>query len=319
MTHDNPASPVDATTTQPDEIIEPAAPQADAALEAASTDDLSFDTPAQLDEAPLPETALPSDAVPSFTESHAPASESSAPAGDVTLALTPFDSIEPDAALAPAEETTESLVNEPAPADMAAIAAVASLSAPETEINRDGSCFSSEDERPTFNEDHTPTVTAPRRLLSGGWTMGLLLSGIAIIAACVLIPQGDETRKLMYEREKLRADLEQVEKQVATNDEFLKKVQTDPTLAERLAQRQMKLVPAGTKVLDVEDASPTKDDKSPFLIVSVPPPAPMPPYQPRGGYFSQLCRNGRSQLYMIGGGLMLVAAGLVLGASGPRD
>jgi hypothetical protein len=110
-----------------------------------------------------------------------------------------------------------------------------------------------------------------------------------------------------------------VQKQVATNDEFLKKVQSDPTLAQRLAQRQMKLIPAGTKVLDLDEASPTKDDKSPFLIVSVPPPAPMAPYQPRGGWFSEMCRNGRSQLYMIGGGLMLVAAGLVLGASGPRD
>ena len=163
------------------------------------------------------------------------------------------------------------------------------------------------------------TITAPpRRRISGGWTMALVLSGIGIIAACVLIPQGDQTRKLMYEREKLRADLEQVQKQVATNDEFLKQVQSDPTLAQRLAQRQMKLLPAGSKVLDVDDASPTKDDKSPFLIVSVPPPAQMPPYQPRGGWFSQKCREGRSQLYMIGGGLMLLAAGLVLGSSGER-
>ena len=185
--------------------------------------------------------------------------------------------------------------------------------ADETEADREDAVVSAAGIAPT-------TVTATRRrVLSGGWTMALVMSGIAIIAACVLIPQGDETRKLMYEREKLRADLEQVQKQVATNDEFLKKVQSDPTLAQRLAQRQMKLIPAGTKVLDLEDASPTKDDKSPFLIVSVPPPAPMAPYQPRGGWFSQMCRNGRSQLYMIGGGLMLVATGLVLGASGQRD
>jgi hypothetical protein len=163
------------------------------------------------------------------------------------------------------------------------------------------------------------TATPPRRrVLSGGWTMALLLSGIGLIAACVLIPQGDETRRLMYEREKLRMDLEQVRKQVATNEDFLKKVQDDPTLAQRLAQRQMKLIPAGSQVLDI-DASPTKDDKSPFLIVTVPPPAPLAPYQAKGGWFSDMCRNGRSQLYMIGGGLMLVAAGLVLGASGPRD
>lgn len=174
-------------------------------------------------------------------------------------------------------------------------------------------------DEPVANEDVTPVVPARRKVLSGGWTMGLVLAGVAIIAGCILIPQGDQTRKLMYEREKLRADLEQVDKQVATNDEFLKKVQTDPTLAERLAQRQMKLVPAGTKVLDLDGASPTKNDQSPFLIVSVPPPAAMPPYVARGGWFSEKCRDGRSQLYMMGGGLMLVAAGLVLGVSGQRN
>lgn len=322
------------------------------------------------DDTPLPETALPTEAV-AFTESPVPTIESPVPAGDVTLALTPFEHEEADAsaltdvgpavpavtdavpaddrltpwsetseegqdegsaaaaiedhAALPVEETTEALVNEPAPADMEAIAATLQLDVQSSTLDvqrseeEEGERPTLNVERPTSNEDHTPTLTAPRKVLSGGWTMGFLLSGIAIIAACILIPQGDETRKLMYERAKLRADLEQVQKQVATNGEFLQKVQSDPTLAQRLAQRQMKLVPAGTKVLDVDDASPTKDDKSPFLIVSVPPPAPMPPYQPRGGVFAQMCRNGRSQLYMIGGGLLLLAAGLVLGASGPRD
>jgi hypothetical protein len=77
----------------------------------------------------------------------------------------------------------------------------------------------------------------------------MLCAGIAIIAACLLIPQADANRRLVYERTKLQADLEAVEKQVAVNDEFLRKVADDANLAERLAQRQMKMIRQGTRIL----------------------------------------------------------------------
>src|ERR1044072_7320440 len=55
---------------------------------------------------------------------------------------------------------------------------------------------------------------APTR--GGAFTIPLLCAGIAIIAACLLIPQADANRRLAYERVKLQADLETVEKQVET-------------------------------------------------------------------------------------------------------
>jgi hypothetical protein len=155
---------------------------------------------------------------------------------------------------------------------------------------------------------------SPKR--AGGWTIPLLAIGISIIACCIIIPQSEINRRYMYQREKLRADLEQIEHQVAVNDEFLKKLGHDPTLAERLAQRQMKIVPKGTAVLDLKaDSTP---DISPFLLVSVPPPAPMPPYKPAGGKIATYFRDPKLQLYLIGSALMLIAAGLVLGASSER-
>jgi cell division protein FtsB len=146
----------------------------------------------------------------------------------------------------------------------------------------------------------------------GGWTVSLLCAGVAIIAVCLLLPLAEENHQLAWQREKLRADLEQIQQQVAVNAEFLKKVADDPTLAERLAQRQMKFIREGTRVLDLPGEG-GKEEMSPFLLVSLPPPSPMPPYQPLGGTLAVVVRNPRLRLYVTGAGLMMLACGLVLG------
>jgi hypothetical protein len=154
----------------------------------------------------------------------------------------------------------------------------------------------------------------PEAPVGGGlFTIPLLCLGIGVLACCVLIPAADENRRLAYEREKLRADLEQIDNQIKVNDEFLKKVADDPTLSERLAQRQMKMVREGTNVLELKGHH--EREMSPYELVTLPPPAELPPYQPLGGKLSSICRNPRSQLYLMGAALLLVAAGLVLGSN----
>lgn len=164
------------------------------------------------------------------------------------------------------------------------------------------------------NEDETvltmvdPAIEPTR---GGAFTIPMLCAGIAIIACCLLIPQADANRRLAYERLKLQADLEAVQRQVAVNGEFLAKVSDDPNLAERLAQRQMKIIRAGTKVLALQG-----DDErgmSPFQLTNVAPPPALPAYRPRGGVLATLCYNSKSRLYLMGTGLLLTAAGLVLG------
>jgi hypothetical protein len=161
-------------------------------------------------------------------------------------------------------------------------------------------------------EPEVDEVYVPSR--SGAWTIPMLCAGLAIIACTLLIPQADSNRRLAYEREKLKLDLQHIQKQSAVNDEFLLKLNEDPTLAERLAQRQMKVVREGTSVLELKSGS-GRESMSPYLLVSVPPPAPMSPYKPVGGMLSSICRHPKSQLYLTGVGLMLVACGLVLGLS----
>lgn len=133
----------------------------------------------------------------------------------------------------------------------------------------------------------------------------------------MVIPAADENRRLVYEREKLKLDLDHIEKQISVNDEFLKRVADDPALLERLAQRQMKLVRAGTTVLELR-GRPMGQDMSPYPLVTIPPPDPLSPYQPLGGRFANLCRHPRSRLILMGISLMLIASGLVLGYTSRR-
>jgi hypothetical protein len=170
---------------------------------------------------------------------------------------------------------------------------------------------------------------SPQPQDGGGWTIAVLCIGLSLIAACVIIPQADANRRLVYEREKLRMDLAQIQKQSEVNQEFLVKIREDPQLAQRLAQRQMKMVLQGEAVLDLQtpDAGPRSaaatasldaEQMSPFRIVHVPPPAPLPAYQPLGGTLASLCRQPRTELYLLGGGMLMVAVGLVLGDADPK-
>lgn len=152
----------------------------------------------------------------------------------------------------------------------------------------------------------------------GLWSIPLICIGIALIAACLIIPAADENHRLVYERERLKADLDQIHKQVDVNDEFLKRVNDDQRLLERLAQRQMKMVREGTSVLELKEQTGSRG-MSPYGLVNVPPPPPMPAYQPIGGRLSQICRNPRLNLYLTGGGLLMIAIGLVSSISGKTD
>jgi hypothetical protein len=143
--------------------------------------------------------------------------------------------------------------------------------------------------------------------------------GIAVIACCILVPAADENRRLAYERERLKADLQQLQKQASVNDAFLAKLHEDSTLAERLAQRQMKMVREGTGVLRLSSDTSSSALISPYLLVTVPPPAEVPPYQPVGGTLADLVRPAKNQLYLIGVGLLMVAIGLVFGADAPPE
>ena len=118
---------------------------------------------------------------------------------------------------------------------------------------------------------------------------------------------------MLYQTEKLKIDLAHLEQQVAINDEFIQRVGRDAALSERLAQRQLKFIRKGSAVLDLNE--PRSSDSSPFSLTMIQGPPPMPEYEPVGGRLGAWCRDGRKRLYTIGAGLLLLATGLVLGAT----
>ena len=142
----------------------------------------------------------------------------------------------------------------------------------------------------------------------------LISAGIGLIACCVVIPQSDENRLMAYECQKLKIDLEHLDKQVEVNQEFINRLGRDSGLMERLAQRQMKFIRQGTKVLELNEKW-GPGEESAFSLVSIAPPRELPPPKLRSGRMAELCRDPKVRLYTIGVGMMLVACGLVLGAT----
>ena len=146
----------------------------------------------------------------------------------------------------------------------------------------------------------------------------LISAGIGLIACCVVIPQSDENRLMAYECQKLKIDLEHLNKQVEVNQEFINRLGRDPALVERLAQRQMKFIRQGTRVLELNETW-APGEESAFSLVSIAPPRQLPPPTLRSGRMAELCRDPKVRLYTIGVGMMLVACGLVLGATPAKE
>jgi hypothetical protein len=171
-------------------------------------------------------------------------------------------------------------------------------------------------------ETYPPRETAE----TGAWTISVLCMGLGLIAACILIPQADANRRLVYAREQLRLELQNIQQQTSVNREFLTKMEVDPQLTERLAQREMRAVEQGEAVVNVNGdagsasgATAAAERMSPFTLVKVPPPPALEPYQPVGGTFADLCRNPGTHMYVLGTGMIMVAGGLVLGGPAKKE
>lgn len=243
--------------------------------------------------------------------------------GKPTRQLTPWETVQPP----DVEQTPETSVAESAETEAAADeapstetevpplvdppASIATAS-PDLLMATAGDLDQTESTEESARIDPAP---APRRPAGGGlFTIPLMCLGIGLVACCVLIPAAEENHRLIYEREKLQRDLNQISHQIDVNDEFLKRIADDPSLSERLAQRQMKMVREGTSVLDLKGDN-TNKEMSPYGLLTLPPPTPLPPYQPAGGILTTICCNPHGQLYMTGLALLLIAAGLVMGQS----
>lgn len=173
---------------------------------------------------------------------------------------------------------------------------------------------------PPVIEPQEPTQQpALRRISFHGWTIIFICAGLGLLAACYLIPQADRNQQIHYQNLQLQADLDYLQRRADANAEFIKRVGSDPVLAERLAQRQLNFIRKGASPLKLEgDPAEDQAGMSPFALVAVEPAPEIPAPQPVGGRFADWCRQPRKRLFTVGAALMLMAVGLVLGYTGTR-
>jgi hypothetical protein len=151
--------------------------------------------------------------------------------------------------------------------------------------------------------------------LLGIWPLLAVTAGMTTIAVCLLVPQVAQNRVVRAELLQLRAEHARIQAQVEANDALLKSLSTtaDPTLTARLAQRQLRILPAGTEALDLQGVP--EEHRSPFQLVRVPAAATAAGGAAGGGGaqvpIPEFLADERTRLYLLAGALMLVAAGLI--------
>jgi len=159
----------------------------------------------------------------------------------------------------------------------------------------------------------TPKTNSSRTFGGGGWTLPFLCAGVAILAACLLLPQAQENQKLMWQCERMRLDLDQLQRQSKLNETFISKLTTDPVLHTRLAERHLGYIERGSKVLDLgEENAPGAHSPYPMVVVA---PAPeLATLVVPQDKFANMIQDPQKRLTLIGAGLFLVAFGLILGS-----
>ena len=140
----------------------------------------------------------------------------------------------------------------------------------------------------------------------------LIVMGLATLAACVLIPLREERRQLAHALDDLIAERDHLAAQSASNRAFVEHMHSDPALAERLTMRVTRKPADGKKFLDAETVG--SFDSSPYAITDVAPPPPRQPYvSDLPPVIGQLFVDSWSRIVLMGAGLFLLAAAVILG------
>lgn len=151
----------------------------------------------------------------------------------------------------------------------------------------------------------------PPGLSGAWWSIPMLSAGICLISSAMIIQQVEENREMAWQRNKLKNDIEHIEKQLNANDDFITRIGKDSGIAERLAQRQMKMIRQGSAVLDVKGLD-NSCESSPFRLITIPPPPLVKPYERAPGLLTRLFANPQIRLIAYGLGSFMLAVAIVL-------
>ena len=158
-----------------------------------------------------------------------------------------------------------------------------------------------------------PIPTTPPMPTGAWWTIPLTFVGIAITACAVIVPNADENRRDTYELARIERDVDYFQRQSAVNQDFIRRIGTDATLAERLALRQLHRTREGAKVVALGGLKPDRFGASPYAMTRLDPPADLPPYQPVPGKLGEWFLGDKRPQQMAGLGLCVAGAGVLLG------
>lgn len=165
------------------------------------------------------------------------------------------------------------------------------------------------------------TVAGERRpfiLCRGPWWIVLIAVGLTTIAAGILLPLREANRGLAHELAEVERERGYVDAQIEANRAFLRQIQEDPALLERVRMRMTNRPVAGTKFLDGADAD-RKFGSSPYAMTQVAaPPAVEPYHTDLPAPAARLFIDGKPRLVMLASGAAMLAAALLLGGSRSR-
>ncbi|GIW76315.1 MAG: hypothetical protein KatS3mg104_1378 [Phycisphaerae bacterium] len=149
------------------------------------------------------------------------------------------------------------------------------------------------------------------------WTLPMMCLGLTIIACALIVPAVDENRRELHQLTRLERDVNYFQMQSEVNKQFLEHVSTDPALAERLAMRQLRMTRPDSRIVQIPQTG-NPFAMSPYALVTLDPPPPVPDYQPLGGVLSRYFLDPQTQIYLTGIGILLTAAGVILGGGQTR-
>ena len=159
----------------------------------------------------------------------------------------------------------------------------------------------------------TPTddAVAARRLSGTIWAIPLMCLGLGLLACVVLIPASGESRRLARQRDELVREVDRMQAQADRNAEFLHRLGRDADLGRVVAERQAGGVEGVESIalpgMDTELAT------SPFAMLTLPEPPPLPPPATVGGRLAAWCRDAELRPWLLAGSLLTTASGLLLG------
>ena len=163
--------------------------------------------------------------------------------------------------------------------------------------------------RVVAGDDHTETA---RRLSGTIWAIPLMCLGLGLLACVVLIPASGESRRLARQRDELVREVDRLQAQADRNAEFLHRLGRDADLGRVVAERQ---AGGGGQVYE-SIALPGMDTElaaSPYAMLTLPEPPPLPPPATVGGRLAAWCRDAELRPWLLAGSLLTTAAGLLLG------